>query len=139
MRENALKTAEKRPDNRDETFRKPRQNALPRCDFRVCCNERRPNDRDSYRQEKWEGITFDTVLLDHYWLPDSVAWLKKGYMVSGEILRFRDKSSEKSSAGVFLCLVFPCVIVFVLTFFFLLLARAMQEVEGGHRVCVWPG
>lgn len=33
-------------------------------------------------QEKWEDITFDTVLLDHYWLPDSVVWLNKGYMVS---------------------------------------------------------
>lgn len=35
-------------------------------------------------QEKWDGITFDTVLLDHYWLPDSVVWLNKGYMVSGQ-------------------------------------------------------
>ncbi|CAM9360672.1 unnamed protein product, partial [Laminaria digitata] len=32
--------------------------------------------------EKWEDITFDTVLLDHYWLPDSVVWLNKGYMAN---------------------------------------------------------
>lgn len=31
-------------------------------------------------------MTFDTVLLDHYWLPDSVVWLNKGYMVSRERL-----------------------------------------------------
>lgn len=37
----------------------------------ACCNA----------QEKWENTTFDTVLLDHYWLPDSVVWLNKGYMV----------------------------------------------------------
>ncbi|CBJ26939.1 hypothetical protein Esi_0050_0091 [Ectocarpus siliculosus] len=33
-------------------------------------------------EEKWEKITFDTVLLDHYWLPDSVVWLNKGYMAN---------------------------------------------------------
>ncbi|CAB1117844.1 unnamed protein product [Ectocarpus sp. CCAP 1310/34] len=33
-------------------------------------------------QEKWENVTFDTVLLDHYWLPDSVVWLNKGYMAN---------------------------------------------------------
>ncbi|CAM9366841.1 unnamed protein product [Ectocarpus sp. 12 AP-2014] len=32
--------------------------------------------------EKWENVTFDTVLLDHYWLPDSVVWLNKGYMAN---------------------------------------------------------
>ncbi|CAM9242487.1 unnamed protein product [Ectocarpus sp. 4 AP-2014] len=32
--------------------------------------------------EKWETVTFDTVLLDHYWLPDSVVWLNKGYMAN---------------------------------------------------------
>eukprot|EP00903_Cladosiphon_okamuranus_P021510 g19775.t1 len=33
-------------------------------------------------EEKWDGVTFDTVLLDHYWLPDSVVWLNKGYMAN---------------------------------------------------------
>lgn len=41
-------------------------------------------------QEKWEDITFDTVLLDHYWLPDSVVWLNKGYMVSNCSANRRD-------------------------------------------------
>lgn len=40
-----------------------------------------------FHQEKWEDVTFDTVLLDHYWLPDSVVWLNKGYMVRGKGLR----------------------------------------------------
>ncbi|CAM9290449.1 unnamed protein product, partial [Hapterophycus canaliculatus] len=33
-------------------------------------------------EARWEDVTFDTVLLDHYWLPDSVVWLNKGYMAN---------------------------------------------------------
>ncbi|CAM9854320.1 unnamed protein product [Discosporangium mesarthrocarpum] len=34
-------------------------------------------------EEKWgQGASFDAVFLDHYWLPDSVIWLKKGYMAN---------------------------------------------------------
>lgn len=49
-------------------------------------------------QEKWENTIFDTVMLDHYWLPDSVVWLNKGYMVS---MRPRDLAERGVLDSVF--------------------------------------
>ncbi|KAG5178339.1 hypothetical protein JKP88DRAFT_264719 [Tribonema minus] len=31
---------------------------------------------------KWPNVIFQSVYLDYYWLPDSVAWLQKGYMAN---------------------------------------------------------
>lgn len=61
------------------------------CKLKHCCCLAHESKTMSWRQmtgvchiqEKWSSITFDTVLLDHYWLPDSVVWLNKGYMVRG--------------------------------------------------------
>ncbi|CAM9089752.1 unnamed protein product [Chrysoparadoxa australica] len=33
-------------------------------------------------KNEWQGLEFDYIILDHYWLPDSESWLRTGYFAN---------------------------------------------------------
>eukprot|EP00752_Nemacystus_decipiens_P014788 g13166.t1 len=48
-------------------------------------------------KEKWKGVIFDKILLDHYWLPGSKAWVRQSYLANrGGLIQNLVKMSRTS-------------------------------------------